>query len=519
MKNQNAIITFFFAVSVSLFAATYPSELRHGPMLGGMTDTSVRCAVGTASAVSVQFRVSTSAQMTSPIYSDTQTTVRDNGPYSDSGSTYNYHATMEVTGLQPDTQYYYEVLVNGTVAAINPLPSFKTFPSQDARTIIKIAFGGGAANPSTSGVNLEHMWDSIRGKGVDALLLLGDNVYSDKTIVGWSGIGDYQTRREQHDERNCSVPYRDLISTRPVYAIWDDHDFCSNDGWCEPPDGMYSAGDWRPGVWQIFKENFNNPSYGGNDVGGVQGCWFNFSIGMVDFFMLDGRYYRTQPQPAGAGTTMLGSVQKQWLKDKLSASTATFKVIASPVPWHDQAKGLEIGRYDTWRGFPNEREEIFAYIRNNNITGVILMSADRHRGDVVRNHNAPGYDLYEFENSRLTNVHAHPQINHPDWVLSYSPIGFLSKRVWPDKQMFGMLTFDLTQDDPTITYHIVDIDGNIQKPCGVDVLPASCELTVYGSEMNVPPLGYKADLDNDGEVDLIDFSTLTREWMDTGIWP
>ena len=58
-------------------------------------------------------------------------------------------------------------------------------------------------------------------------------------------------------------------------------------------------------------DNWINPSYGGGEE--QPGVWFDFSIGEVDFFMLDCRFYRTPDV-----NTMLGPVQLQWLQDKLT---------------------------------------------------------------------------------------------------------------------------------------------------------------------------------------------------------
>ncbi len=466
--------------STILMGAVYPAELHNGPMLGCMTDTSVRCWVRTANVTPIQFRVSASEQMTDLIISSTVTTTVDySGSY--------YTGVMEVTGLKPDTRYYYQVLVNGGVAQINPIPSFKTFPAKDERTIIKIGFGGGAATPKENSTEeYQIVWETINSRDLNAFLLLGDNVYFDNH-PGWSGNNDSATRIDAYLERHSNTYFRNLISAKPVFAVWDDHDF-SNDNCSGSAENDAPA--WKVMSWMIFKENFNNPSYGGNNINGVKGCWFNFSIGNIDFFMLDSRYYRVH-----ANGTMLGPVQKQWLKDRLSQSTGAFKVIVSPVPWHDAAKTSN----DPWRGFPDERQEIFHYIRDNKITGVISLTADRHRADAVVNHITDYYDLYEFENSKLTNIHTHATISHPDWLFSYN-----------GDRMFGIVTFDLTKKDPTVTYNVV-------KPNN-EILPTPYKVTVKGSQLNVPPFS-KGDINNDGKVDIGDLNKISDDFLKSGVRP
>ena len=159
----------------------------------------------------------------------------------------------------------------------------------------------------------------------------------------------------------------------------------------------------------------------------------------VDFFMLDGRFYRTNPYDANP--TMLGPAQKAWLKKALKESKGSLKVIASPVPWVFATKGEA---WDTWNGFKDERTEIFDFLAENKIEGVILISADRHRSDAWKIERPNGYPLYEFESSRLTNEHVHALI--PQALFGYN-----------EKQSFGLLTFDTTISDPTVTYEIYSI--------------------------------------------------------------
>jgi alkaline phosphatase D len=159
--------------------------------------------------------------------------------------------------------------------------------------------------------------------------------------------------------------------------------------------------------------------------------------------MLDGRFYRTNPHKKPP--TMLGPTQKAWLLAALAASNATFKVIASPVPWSYKSKGKSL---DTWNGYKQERAEIFDFLAHNNIEGVLLLSADRHRSDAWIIERSNGYPLFEFESSRLTNEHVHKII--PESLFGYN-----------EKQSFGLLIFDTKRHDPSVTYQIYSIDNEL----------------------------------------------------------
>ena len=142
---------------------------------------------------------------------------------------------------------------------------------------------------------------------------------------------------------------------------------------------------------------------------------------------------------------MLGPVQLAWLKQQLSSSSGTFKVLCSSVPWDFRTKG---DSRDTWNGFSDEREEIFSYIEGQGIEGILLMSADRHRSDAWRIERPDGYDLYEFNSSRLTNQHVHQTMDQA--IFSYNA-----------KQSYGRVRFDTAAEEPSVTYEVVNIDGEM----------------------------------------------------------
>jgi alkaline phosphatase D len=245
--------------------------------------------------------------------------------------------------------------------------------------------------------------------------------------------------------RQSRPEYRRFVAGTPIFAIWDDHDFTVNDGWGGPD---VDEPAWKIPVWRTYQNNWANPYYGGGEE--QPGCWFDFSIGDVDFFMLDGRYYREKGRRQGLDVerpSMLGKAQKQWLFEKLAGSKATFKVVASPVPWAPGAKPGQAGM-DTWEGFKEERDEIFDFMAQRRIEGILLISADRHRSDAWKIERPVGYPLYEFESSRLTN-------NHKHGIMPGSLFGY-NKTC-----SFGMLSFDTTASDPTVTYRIVTIDNDI----------------------------------------------------------
>lgn len=397
-------------------AREHGAELVHGPLLGCVADTSARFWVRTANEVPVQVLIGTSKETRSPIKSNTAKTSKDQ----------DYTAVLTVKKLKPATEYHYALLIDGKKQAERF--SFRTCPTVGKPARFQIAFGGGAGYTPRH----ERMWSTIAAHNPAALLLLGDNVYIDNPTRP-------AVQRYCYYRRQSRPEFRALAASTAVYAIWDDHDFTTNDHWGGPE---IRKPRWKIPVWNVFRENWNNPSYAG-DSEEQPGCWFDFSIADVDFFMLDCRYYRDDPKQRNP--SMLGGAQKKWLFKRLESSKAAFKVLASSVPW---APGAKPGSRDPWDGYKAEREEIFSFLEANKINGVILISADRHRSDLWKIDRPNAYPLYEFESSKLTNIHTHAQM--PGAIFSYN-----------ENCSFGLLQFDTTAADPRVTFQIVSIDDDL----------------------------------------------------------
>ena len=384
------------------------SKLLHGPMVGAVTDSGASVWVRTAAAAEVQVRVGD--RLSRPVRTTAAT---------------DFTAVARVEGLDAGKQYPYEVLIDGRPVKIDAA-RLTTFPAAGKPARFTVAFGGGAGYVP----KWEHMWDTIRGLEPVALFMLGDNVYIDQPQHSLCQNYCYYRRQARPE-------WRRLVASTATFAIYDDHDFGTND--CVPGPEIESP-PWKRLVWNRFRRNWVNPAYGGGES--QPGCWFDFYIGDVHFILLDGRYYRDRKSGS-----MLGPVQKRWLTQTLARSTGTFKVLASPVPW---TEGVKPGSNDTWDGFPEEREEIFSFIESNRIDGVFLIAADRHRTDLRTTKRPDGYDLYEFESSRLTNRHTHGVVKTPGLMWGYNKTCSV-----------GLMRFDTTGKAPRVRFECVTIDGEV----------------------------------------------------------
>ncbi|MEM1441524.1 MAG: alkaline phosphatase D family protein [Verrucomicrobiota bacterium] len=381
----------------------------HGPMPGNVTDTEASIWVRTKGASFLSLKLS--GDMPDGV----------NIPEVASTAESDFTAVLTLKGLQPN--HTYEGFVTHGEEDVAPF-AFKTRPAAGSAAKFKVAFGGGAGFVPYR----HHIWDAIASFEPDALLMLGDNVYIDDPE-------NVATQHYCYYRRQSEPRWRSLVSKVPVYSIFDDHDFGDND--CSPGPEI-EIPSWKRPVLEVFRQNWVNPGYGGGREN--PGCWYDFVIGDVHFFLIDGRYYRDQKTGS-----MLGEFQKQWLFRGLKESEATFKLIVSPVPF---APGIKPGSKDPWDGFPEEREEIFQLVETEEIGGVFLVAADRHRTDLRRIDRKNSYPLYEFMSSRLSNEHVHPIVKTPGLIWGYN-----------EGNSFGLMEFDTTMDDPQVKMRCMDWDG------------------------------------------------------------
>lgn len=398
------------------------NALVHGPMTGYITSTTARFWLRTFEPSLVQVVLSEDWSFKKKILSEKVRT----DPATE------LTAKIDARDLNPNSTYYYRVKIDGKLSGT--VYELTTQPVEGEPAEVSIAFGGGAGYiPWHS-----YMWNTLDSHKLNAMLLLGDNVYIDYPRYP-------EIQRYCYHRRQSKPEFRNFTSGTSILAIWDDHDFGDNDQYGGKEIDKPS---WKRPVYEVFRNQFANPYYGGGDRN--PGVWFDFRIADIDFFMLDCRYYR-EPSSSGGNIVepqMLGEVQLDWLKEKLLASEGTFKVIVSSVPWAYGAKAGMEGRFDTWRGYKKERKEIFDFLADNGIEGVVLLSADRHRSDLWKIERENGYPLYEMESSRLVNSHTHKCMDDPERILCYN-----------EKCSFGKVIFNTISHEPFLRYEIWSIDN------------------------------------------------------------
>ncbi|MDB6029869.1 MAG: hypothetical protein JWM16_207 [Verrucomicrobiales bacterium] len=263
-----------------------------------------------------------------------------------------FSSHLRVEKLAPAQRYYYCVLVDGKPAMSLPYPSFQTAPNTGEKGRVRFAF---VSCVGYNGFDSAPTWAEMATRtNFDLLLMLGDNHYGDTT--------DPKKHLEKFTVQRKLAAYAEISRKVPQYAIWDNHDYS--------PEPCDKTAKNKEDTLRAFKMLWPNPAYGEPENPGV---YHKFSRGQVDFFMTDGRYYRDPNKaPDDGNKSMLGKKQLAWLEKELLASKAPVKVIGSGGEFESN------GILNSWSSFKSEREELFKFIEDNKITGVLLLSGDRH---------------------------------------------------------------------------------------------------------------------------------------------
>ena len=406
-----------------LWAATlgYP-RLLQGPMLApaGKGSLTVWARASGPYPVEVQYA-------TSPDMADARTS-----PPVQATLENDLIVVLRIEGLKPGTTYWYRVLINGQTDRYRTQP-FMARTAPDRPQSFRVAFGSCARiarDPE------QRVFRAVGAQSPDLFFWLGDNVYADaESEVAFA---------DEYRRQRSVATLQSVIRTVPQFAIWDDHDFGYNDS-----NGTFP---FKERSLAVFKQYWANPAYGQPDNPGV---YFEYSHAGIDFFFLDGRYYRAPNSgPDGSDKTFLGKAQKEWLKQRLLASRAPFKILACGSGWSmaDGPTG------DTWAAFRTERDEIFDFIRDRRIEGVVCLSGDSHVGELncIPWSEKGGYDIYDLVSSPLA------QPTDSNWVYQSPEVRM--RPVYAGGSNFGLLEFEMGAS-PQLTFKLFNEWGDsVWKP-------------------------------------------------------
>lgn len=287
------------------------------------------------------------------------------------------------------------------------------------RTVSRLAFGSCVVQDRP-----QPFWEHVNTYAPDVWLWLGDTVYADSPRPR----ADTEEERarivldrmpELYRQQRAEPGYAALRERAFVAGVWDDHDYGKND----------AGADWigREEAQRHFWDFYDEPAQSARR--GLPGTYRAVRFGppgrTVQLILLDTRFFRsplTRPDESAdhdwvlgqpgryevnddPAATMLGEAQWQWLEHRLR-EPADLRVLVSSIQ-----VVADDHRWEKWGNFPAERRRLFRLLRATGAGGVVILSGDRHTGELSLldparephpDFTAPDYPLYDLTASALT---------------------------------------------------------------------------------------------------------------------
>jgi alkaline phosphatase D len=304
-------------------------------------------------------------------------------------------ARLLASGLEPGKTYSYEVFLNGKKVPL-PYPlRFQSQPLWQWRTdppAFSFALGScnyineeGYDRPGRPYGDGFEIFNSIAQKKPDFMLWGGDNTYLREA--------DWNTRSgmlHRYTHSRSLPQLQPLLGSTHHYAIWDDHDYGTDDS-----DRSFWLKETAAEAFRLF---WGNPNY--IFPGATTGTFF---WNDAQFFILDNRWFRAPNKEKDPQSEYYGEAQVRWLLDALASSQAPFKFIVTGGQVLNPTAILE-----NYANYPAERQRLLDAITRAGIPGVLFLTGDRHHTSVHTLRREGTYSLYDFTISPLTSGVAQP---------------------------------------------------------------------------------------------------------------
>lgn len=447
MTPQLRAVLFLAVVCQSTSVPAQAASLIAGPLVGHTTTTSATIWVETDVAATV--RIDYWVEPRIMFHRTLREPMSKGSSEARTESTFPYTCTIALSDLPPGRLIYYDVCVDGAIVAPRTVQVFPLMPPEsisetEPQRITEFTVAFGSCNLPAR-VPVQSIWSQVARFRPAAFLFIGDNNYMPGKAEGFDlPEGSVREIMALYHRRFRQVPgLRDIVATTPSYGIWDDHDFGPNNS-----DRTFK---WRDLAIETFRRYWPNPYAESSSAPGI---FHSFRIADAEFFMLDNRSHR-DPNEAEDRSTMFGEGQLEWLKAKLKSSTATFKVIASG----GTAVVDETG--ETWSNFGDERDRFFAWLFEEDITGVFFLAGDWHSG-VLHRLDRPGFDypLYELMSSNLAVRRRNPDPTPGGGAMRGG--GPQSAAPYVRDYNFGLLRFVGEKGSREVYLQIIDDTGKIR---------------------------------------------------------
>ena len=463
MIRKILILPLLFLILISCRGKKQNEFLRE-PMVGIIQNNEAPILVKTVSAGKVRIEYKQAVDGKS-VYTEWHKLSKDN----------IFTANLILKNLQYNTKYKYRVEFGDK--HFSKWYEFKTFPQQGKPGSFSVVFSSGMREKYT----MPYVYEDILKLKPTFVALMGDQMYGDydgnlnklEAYLADDSLRQQAIKKGEIILKEKTIPdafrgkyqrtfvksFQEMSSHIPIMAIWDDHDMGQDNN-----DGTYP---YKEIAKKVFKETY--PAYPYETES--EGIYYHFKIADVDAFVLDTRWYRSPMQnPDGKDKIMLGDKQLSWLFEGLKQSQAPVKIIFSSISFNDYGGDTSSGRpgYDSWMGYKFARSRLLSFIKENNITGVVVLSADQHFPSAhILNWEPPIKPLSKGDKSIVFSL---PQLKNAVFDFSAGPFNY--------KRATGFPLVPENQKNPQFSYEVYRSDWS--KPENAEKYKPFKGTSVYG---------------------------------------
>ena len=415
----------------------------------------------------------------------------------------DYTVKVDVSGLEAGFEYYYRFMALGATSEVGKTKT----AAQDVSEI-------NLAVVSCSNYEFGYFnayGDIANREDVDAVVHLGDYIYEygpgsygDTTIGRFNlpakeiiTLQDYRTRYSLY---RLDKDLRSAHANHPFINIWDDHEI-ANDSY---KDGAQNHQE-DEGSYESRKDAAVQVYYEWLPIRENGDLYRSFRYGdLMELIMLDERLEgRTEPVDSltdptleDPGRSMLGAEQLSWLKEKLSKTSSTWKVIGNQVIFSYLNWGFVPNwtiNLDSWDGYPAEQKNLANFIKDEEIDNVVFITGDTHSSwafevsvDPFESYNAQsgeGAIAVEFGTTSINSSNSNERyadslvMEHEQKIVN-SPINPHLK--YANLRDHGYLILNVKEEKTTATWYYVETlkEPNLSTAVGKELYVLKGETTL-----------------------------------------
>ncbi|MFW6641934.1 alkaline phosphatase D family protein [Nocardiopsis algeriensis] len=300
------------------------------------------------------------------------------------GSAHAVHAVAR--GLRPGAHYHYRFRVG---SHISPVGRTRTAPLPGARNN-RFAFAFASCQSYLNGHYTAHA--HLAREDLDLVAFLGDYIYESGAAgaIGRPHIPSREVHtlaeyRVRHAQYKSDQDLQAAHAAFPWAVIFDDHELDNNWAGEHPEDDQPHEAFMRRRAAALKAYYEHMPL---RPAQAPQGPYIHLyrrlRFGtLLDMHLLDTRQYRDDQVDDASrrdpSRTLLGPVQKQWLKEGLSSSRARWNVLAQQVFFSQRdflaGEGTDFSN-DAWDNYAVERDEIRDHLAG--VRNPVVITGDVH---------------------------------------------------------------------------------------------------------------------------------------------